>query len=431
MRRSSSHYLVRVVLTLRIHRGSTTPHTQHITQAATAQNQTPQNQSSANGVRLGTHLLAAHEGTPARCSEIGLVAYPGGVVILGDFICDLLGERYLQAFVGARLKECEDRVLLHSRHVKAVGEQEDREHVGGAVAHDDAPVELGDLARDDRRAADNVQRVEHRGADHGADTHALVDVDPLAEHGRVRQHAGVLQGGGGPAGGTDRVRVGEPAQAVLGRVARQCKLGAVRRVVACQKAAVPRVADGEHGDRGDEELGRGGARGHEGGAGHVRRQLQLVDDDLERGDEEVLADQGEPEAHVEHDEEVEEELAELDRLLLQLFSYFRELVLVVLAAREAALALGDERRAALRHARAGRPFYAPPLVRVKVRVLGVLLLHEVVRHEALDPVDRAAHEAEVVLREKRAVRNLPPGHSAVSAKNDSTALTPLRGIGSA
>ena len=104
---------------------------------------------------------------------------------------------------------------------------------------------------------------------------------------------------------------------------------------------------------------------------------------------------------------MEEELAELDRLLLQLLFQLRELVLVVLAAREAALALGDERRAALRHARAGRPFYAPPLVRVKVRVLGVLLLHEVVRHEVLDRVDGAAHEAEVVLREKRAVRNLP------------------------
>ena len=54
---------------------------------------------------------------------------------------------------------------------------------------------------------------------------------------------------------------------------------------------------------------------HESRAGHVRREFELLDDDVQRGDEEVLADQRQRVAHVERQREVQQEARELRRVL--------------------------------------------------------------------------------------------------------------------
>ena len=61
----------------------------------------------------------------------------------------------------------------------------------------------------------------------------------------------------------------------------------------------------EHADNWGEQLGRRPAGSHEGGARHVLADAELLDDDVQRGDEELVADDGEGYEHVDDAEHVQ------------------------------------------------------------------------------------------------------------------------------
>lgn len=65
----------------------------------------------------------------------------------------------------------------------------------------------------------------------------------------------------------------------------------------------------EHANHGREELGGGASGGHEGGTRHIVRNLELFRDDGERGNEELVAHDGEGDEHVGHPEHVEHDSA--------------------------------------------------------------------------------------------------------------------------
>lgn len=61
----------------------------------------------------------------------------------------------------------------------------------------------------------------------------------------------------------------------------------------------------EHAYHAGEELGGGAAGGHEGGAGHVVRNVQLLDDDVEGRHKELVAHDGQRDEHVDDAEDVQ------------------------------------------------------------------------------------------------------------------------------
>ena len=73
----------------------------------------------------------------------------------------------------------------------------------------------------------------------------------------------------------------------------------------------------EHSDDRGKEFWRGAPGGHEGGAGHVLADAELFDDDIERGNEELVTDDGEGHEHVDDAEDVENHGAALQLLLVE------------------------------------------------------------------------------------------------------------------
>ena len=67
-------------------------------------------------------------------------------------------------------------------------------------------------------------------------------------------------------------------------------------------------------DDGGEELRRGSSCGHEGGAGHVLGAADDLDDDVERGDKELVAHDGQRHEHVDEADDVEDDGASPPRL---------------------------------------------------------------------------------------------------------------------
>lgn len=67
------------------------------------------------------------------------------------------------------------------------------------------------------------------------------------------------------------------------------------------------VEGDEHADHGGEELGRGAAGGHEGGAGDILGDVQLLDDHVQRRHEELVAHDGQRDEHVDDAEDVQED----------------------------------------------------------------------------------------------------------------------------
>lgn len=61
----------------------------------------------------------------------------------------------------------------------------------------------------------------------------------------------------------------------------------------------------EHAYHAGEELGGGAAGGHEGGAGHVVRNVQFLDDDVEGRHKELVAHDGQRDEHVDDAEDVQ------------------------------------------------------------------------------------------------------------------------------
>ena len=114
----------------------------------------------------------------------------------------------------------------------------------------------------------------------------------------------------------------DEGDAVEGAVAEQRPPGQVQHGLAEQRAHPNHEEDVEHGGAHDgadthvrerdehsddwgEQLGRRPAGSHEGGARHVLADPELLDDDVQWGDEELVADDGEGDEHVDDAEHVQ------------------------------------------------------------------------------------------------------------------------------
>ena len=73
----------------------------------------------------------------------------------------------------------------------------------------------------------------------------------------------------------------------------------------------------EHADDRGEELWRGAPGSHEGRSGHVLADAKLLDDDIERGNEELVTHDGQGHEHVDDAEDVEHHRATLQLLLVE------------------------------------------------------------------------------------------------------------------